>query len=188
MKFSKSALFSIIGILTICTTPVFTDVSAEEAEAKTAYTSDCTLPEAFMNAENMAVAMADPAKFIELMTLMSKSETMQELMNCSMDTEQWSKWASNVPDPSYKMNAAAVFMNPQVYMNWMTAMMNPQYYQTAMKMFMNPQMYMSWMTAMSNPAYYQSMYKMMDPAWQQKTSAWVMDPSNYQAALDMTAE
>lgn len=105
-----------------------------------------------------------------------------------MDSEQWSKWASNVPDPSYKMNAAAVFMNPQVYMNWMTAMMNPQYYQTAMNMFMNPQMYMSWMTAMSNPAYFQSMYKMMDPAWQEKTSAWIMDPSNYQAALDITAK
>ena len=164
MKFSKSALFSIIGILTICTTPVFTDVSAEEskAEATVANTSDCNLPEAFMNVENMAVAMADPAKFMELMTLMSQPETMQALMNCSMDSEQWSKWASNVPDPSYKMNAAAVFMNPQVYMNWMTAM--------------------------SNPAYFQSMYKMMDPAWQQKTSAWIMDPSNYQAALDITAK
>ena len=184
MKQSKLALFSIVGILTICTTPIFSNASAED-EKKPVETaeyadSDCQLPEAFMNSENMANAIADPAKFMQLVTLMSTPQAAQSMMNCSTESEQWSTWTKNLGDPTFKMNAAALFMNPQVYMNWMTAMMNPQYYGTAMNTFMNPALYMNWMTAMSNPAYYQPMTKMMDPAWQQESTAWMMNPASYQ--------
>jgi len=189
MKQSKIALFSIIGILTICTTPIFSSASAEDekkpveaaaAEYTTTADADCQLPEAFMNSENMAKAMADPAKFMQLVTLMSTPQAAKTMMNCSTDSEQWSIWTKNLGDPSFKMNAAALFMNPQVYMNWMTAMMNPQTFGTAMNTFMNPALYMQWMTAMSSPEYYQPMTKMMDPAWQQESTAWMMDPSSYQ--------
>ncbi len=180
MKQSKLSILSIIGIITICTTPLFSNASAEEEnkQAKvTEYTAtDCNLPEAFMNAENMANTVADPAKFMQLVTLMSTPQTAQMMMNCSTDSEQWSQWTKNLSDPTFKMNAAAVFMNPQVYMNWMTAMMNPQTFMTSMNTFMNPALYMQWMTAMSNPAYYQPMYKMMDPSWQQQSAAWMMNP------------
>ncbi len=187
MKQSKIALFSIIGILTISTTSIFSNVSAED-EKKPAETteyaatagSDCQLPEAFMNSENMANAMADPAKFMQLVTMMSTPQAAQSMMNCSTESEQWSIWTKNLGDPSFKMNAAALFMNPQVYMNWMTAMMNPQFYGTALNTFMNPALYMQWMTAMSNPAYYQPMTKMMDPAWQQESTAWMMNPASYE--------
>ena len=185
MKFEKLSLFSLIGILTICTTPIFSNASAEEenkaAETTTSYAStDCELPEAFINAENMANAVADPAKFMQLVTMMSNPQTAQQMMNCSTDTEQWAIWTKNLGDPTFKMNAAAVFMNPQVYMNWMTAMMNPQTFMTTMNTFMNPALYMQWMTAMSNPAYYQPMNKMMDPAWQQESTAWMTNPASYQ--------
>ena len=163
MKNIKSLMLSVVGIITIFTTPLFTEVSAEDKEITTySASTGCDLPQAFTNAENMAMALADTAKFMELMTLMSKPETMQILMNCSMDTQQWTKWATNAPNPTYKINAAALFMNPQVYMNWMTAM--------------------------SNPAYYQGMFKMIDPAWQQNASTWMFDPSNYQAALNVTTK
>ena len=186
MKHSKLALFSIIGILTICTTPIFSNASAEEekqveaAEHATTTESDCQLPEAFMNSEKMANAIADPAKFMQLVTMMSTPQAAQSMMNCSTESEQWSTWTKNLGDPTFKMNAAAVFMNPQVYMNWMTAMMNPQTFMTSMNTFMNPALYMQWMTAMSNPAYYQPMTKMMDPAWQQESTAWMMNPASYQ--------
>ncbi len=153
---SKASLLSIIGILTICTTPIFSDLSAsEEKEATTtAYTNECQLPEAFENTESMANAVADPAKFMQLVTLMSNPQAAQNLMNCSTDSAQWDTWMKNLSNPTFKMNAAAVFMNPSLYMNWMTAM--------------------------SNPAYYQSMNKMMDPKWQQQSSAWMMNPNSYQ--------
>jgi hypothetical protein len=184
MKHSKLSLLSIIGILTICTTPLFSNASAEDENKQevvvTASTSDCQIPEAFINSENMANTVADPAKFMQLITLMSTPQAAQSMMNCSTETEQWSTWTKNLGDPIFKMNAATVFMNPQVYMNWMTAMMNPQTFMTSMNTFMNPALYMQWMTAMSNPAYYQPMTKMMDPAWQQKSTAWMMDPASYQ--------
>ncbi len=182
MKLRNSSLLSVIGILTLCTTPLFSDLSAsEETSADTSTTvasSDCQLPNAFNNAEEFAKVMADPAQFMQFMTLMSNPQTTQMLMNCSTDTDQLNTWMSNLSNPTYKMNAAALFMNPQVYMNWMTAMMNPQTY-TAMSNFMNPALYMQWMTAASNPAYYQPMYKMMDPQWQQQSSAWMMNPNTF---------
>jgi len=189
MKQSKLALFSIIGILTICTTPIFSDASAEEeiavettenTTANTTASTDCQLPEAFLNAENMANTVADPAKFMQLITLMSNPQSAQTMMNCSTESEQWAAWSKNLSDPTFKMNAAAVFMNPQVYMNWMTAMMNPQTFMSTMNTFMNPALYMQWMTAMSNPAYYQPMTKVMDPKWQQQSTAWMMNPASYQ--------
>jgi hypothetical protein len=184
MKQSKIALFSIIGIVTICTTPIFSNASAEEenkpAEAVEYAATDCQMPEALMNSENMANVIADPSKFMQLITLMSTPQAAQSMMNCSTESEQWSKWTKNMGDPSFKMNAAAVFMNPQVYTNWMSAMMNPQTMQTAMGTFMNPSLYMQWMTSMSNPAYYQPMTKMMNPAWQQESTAWMMNPASYQ--------
>ncbi len=184
MSISKASLFSFIGILTICTTPIFSDLSANEesttAETQTTeYNNDCQIPAAFTNAEEMAKAIADPAKFMQLVTLMSNPQTAQTMMNCSTESEQWSAWMKNMSNPTYKINAAAVFMNPQVYMNWMTAMMNPQTFQSSMSTFMNPALYMQWMTAMSNPTYYQPMQKMMDPKWQQQSSTWMMDPSNF---------
>ena len=188
MNLSKTSLLSIVGILTICTTPIFSDLSANEenqeqaTEVTAEYTSECTMPEGFNNAEEMANIMADPTKFMQFVTLMSNPQTAQNLMNCSTDSEQWSTWTKNLGNPTYKMNAAAVFMNPQVYMNWMTAMMNPQFYQS-MSTFMNPALYMQWMTAASNPAYYQSMYKMMDPKWYEQSTAWMMDPKNYEQMI-----
>ena len=127
----------------------------------------------------MANTIADPAKFMQLVALMSNPQTVQATMNCSTESEQWNAWMKNLGNPTYKMNAAAVFMNPQVYMNWMTAMMNPQTFMTTMNSFMNPALYMQWMTAMSNPAYYQPMTKMMDPKWQQQSSTWMMAPETY---------
>ena len=188
MKNFKTTLFSVIGIITICTTPIFTDVSANETEeAQTVVAaSDCNLPAEFVNFENMSNSMADPVKFMQFMTLLSKPEIMQTMMDCSTDTKQWSQWSNNLMNPSYKLNGAEIFMNPQVYMNWMTAMMNPQTYQAAMTIFMNPALYTQWMTAMSKPAYYQDMFKMMDPKWQQDATVWMMKPSSYTAALNIT--
>jgi|GEM_PF-5093607 len=39
MRLSKTALLNFIGILTICTTPVFTDASAEQSYTATKHAS-----------------------------------------------------------------------------------------------------------------------------------------------------
>ena len=70
-------------------------------------------------------------------------------------------------------------------MNWMTAMMNPNVLsQHAMTPYMNPALYTQWMTAMMNPAFYQAPMKAMDPKWQQETTAWMMDPTNFQKMFE----
>ena len=183
MRNIKSGLISLIGIITICTTPIFSDASAndETTTSTPKYSSDCELHTAFTNAETMAQTMADPAKFMELMTLMAKPEFIQSQMNCSADPQQWTKWMNNAVHPQPKFNAANVFMQPQMYMNWMTAMMNPQFYQTAMTTYMNPALYSQWMSAMTNPAYYQAMMNIMN---MQNAQAWVFNPTSYQAAQD----
>ena len=181
MSLSRNSLFTFIGILTLCATPMFADLQANDAEATGAeYTADCTGLQAFSDPEVMANTMADPNKFMELVVLMGKPETAQAMMECSTDPQQWNTWMAGMSNPTKMMNAFAVFMNPQMYMNWMAASMNPQTYQAAMNTYMNPALYMQWMTATSNPAYYQSMYKFMDPKWQQQSTAWMMDPNNYQ--------
>ena len=181
MSLSKNSLFTFIGILTLCTTPMFATLEASDTETTaTEYTADCASLAAFYDAEVMAMNMADPNKFMLFVAQMSKPETTQAFMDCSTNPEQWNTWMASMSNPTKMMNAFAMFMNPQVYMNWMAASMNPQTYQVAMNTYMNPALYMQWMTAASNPAYYQSMYKMMDPKWQQQSTAWMMNPNNYQ--------
>lgn len=181
MSLSKASLFSFIGILTLCVTPMFGDLEANDTESTTAIsTVDCSTLEAFTDPEVMATTMADPTKFMAFVAQMNSPQTAQAMMECSTDPKQWNHWMASMSNPNKMMNATTMFMNPQIYMNWMTASMNPQTYQAAMNTYMNPALYMQWMTAGSNPAYFQSMFKMMDPNWQQQSTAWMMDPKNYQ--------
>ncbi len=186
MSLLKTSLFSFIGILTLCATPMFGQLQANDSQepAVTAeIAADCTIFATFTDPEEFAKNMADPAKFMQLFVLMNNPQTAQTLMNCSTDSSQWNTWMASMSDPNKMMNAMTLFMNPQVYMNWMAASMNPQTYQP-MFAYMNPAFYMQWMTAASNPAFYQPMYKMMDPKWQQESTAWMMDPKNYQQMFE----
>lgn len=178
MTLSKTSLFAFIGILTLCVTPMFSALEANDQEAATTeYAEACTT---FSDPEVFANTMADPNKFMQLVAQMSNPQTAQALMECSSNPQQWNTWMASMSNPTKMMNAAAMFMNPQVYMNWMTASMNPQTYQAAMNTYMNPALYMQWMTAAANPAFYQPMYKMMDTNWQQQSATSMMDPKNYQ--------
>ena len=186
MRFSRTSLFNFIGILTLCTTPIFADLQASDSATTIAapstgeYAAQCTELAVFYDPEVMANTMADPNKFAQFLVLLSKPETTQALMQCSTDPQQWNIWMAAMSNPTKMMNASAVFMNPQMYTNWMAASMNPQFYNMVMATYMNPALYTQWMNAMSNPAYYQPMFKMMDPKWQQQSAAWMMDPTSYQ--------
>ncbi len=185
MKLTKITLAALFGALAICISPVFGELSEGDQQKDKAeqYSSSCNIPAAFTDPEVMATTMSDPAKFVQLWTLMNNPQTTQALLQCSMDSEQWSVWMANFSNPTKMMNAMIPFMNPQTYTNWMTASMNPQTYQP-MYAYMNPAFYTQWMTALMNPAFYQPMYQMMDPKWQQESTAWMMDPKNYQQMFE----
>lgn len=177
MKLSKLTYSVLAGLLVLCITPVFGDLSKTDKPAEN-QASPCSVHAAFTDPEAMAATMADPAKFNEFMMAVNNPATAQALMNCSIEPKQWNIWATNFSDPVKLMKAMAQFMNPQVYLNWMTASMNPQTYQF-MYAYMNPAFYTQWATASMNPQFYQPMYKMMDPKWQQESTAWMIDPSTY---------
>jgi len=145
--------------------------------------SDCKM-KAYTDPKVMAEAIANPAKFMEFMALMSNPQTAQDMMNCGMDSSQWNEIMANMTNPANMMAASGQFMNPQLYMNWMTAMMNPAFYQTTMNAYMNPVLYTQWMTASMNPAFYSAPMKMADPKWQQETTAWMMNPANFQKMFE----
>ncbi len=189
MTRSKLLLTALISAFLYSISPVFVALdaadSATQADESTQYkgesaqyTAECTLPAEFVDPEAMAVTMANPAKFMELMALMGKPATAQALMNCSVDGKQWSTWMANMSDPNKMMNSMTAFMNPQMYLNWMTASMNPQTYQP-MYSYMDPALYMQWMTASMNPQFYAApMAKMMDPTnFQQMFEAMAKAPS-----------
>ena len=172
----KYTITAFLATLLIGLSPIVFGES-EEAQELTESTSDCKM-KAYTDPEVMAAAVVDPAKFMELMTLMSNPQTAQNMMECGMDTTQWNEMIANVSDPTKYMNAMAQFMNPQMYTNWMNASMNPATYQP-MYAYMNPAFYMQWMTASMNPQFYAPMYKTMDPKWQQESTAWMMNPNSF---------
>ncbi len=148
-----------------------------------AHTDKCKI-KAYTDPNIMAATMADPAKFMEFMALMSNPQTSINMMNCGMESSQWNEIIANMTNPTNMMNAMYQFMNPQMYAKWMTASMNPAFYQNAMNGYMNPQLYTNWMTASMSPAFYQAPMKMADPKWQQETIAWMMNAENFQKMFE----
>ena len=178
MQLSKITLAIFIGTFLIGISSVVVFAKSEKEEHQDVASSDCKL-EKYTDPEVFAAAMADPSKFMEIMTLMSNPQSAPKMMECSMKPEQWNIWMARMTDPTKLMMIMTQFMNPQMYTNWMAASMNPQTYQP-MYAFMNPALYMQWMTAAMNPAFYQPMYKMMDPKWQQESATSMMNPNFFQ--------
>ena len=160
MKITKLNIAIILAVVAVFVSPVFGE--SKSTEEATVSSTDCNLPAEFTNPEAMANAMANPAKFTQLITLMSQPQFAQQMMSCSTDVEQWNAWMASMSNPASMTNAMMPFMNPQTYMNWMTASMNPQTYTAMMMPFMNPNLYMQWMTASMNPDFYRPMAQMMD--------------------------
>ena len=180
-KYTIAALVAVL--LITLSTVVFGESDSDSSAKNTETTADCKM-KAYTDPQKFAAAMANPTEFMQLVTLMSNPQTGQDMMNCGMDSKQWNEMIANMSNPAAYMAASGQFMNPQMYMNWMTAMMNPAFYQNSMNTYMNPQMYMNWMTALMNPAFYQGPMKAMDPKWQQDTTAWMMNPANYQKMFE----
>ncbi len=179
----KFTTIAFLVTLAISLSPVvFGKNDKDTQEENTQASTDCKM-KAYTDPEVMAAAMLDPAKFMELMALMSNPQTTSNMMECGLDTNQWNEIIANMTNPAKMMNAMVQFMNPQMYVNWMNASMNPAFYQS-MNGFMNPALYMQWMTASMNPQFYAPMYKTMDPKWQQEATAWMMDSSNFQQIFD----
>lgn len=160
MKITKLNIAILLAVIAVFVSPVFGE--SESTEQVTASTSDCNLPAEFVNPEAMANTMANPAKFMQLMNLMSQPQFSQQMMACSVDSNQWNVWMASMSNPASMTNAMMPFMNPQTYMNWMTASMNPQTYTVMMMPFMNPNYYAQWMTVTMNPDFYRPMVQMMD--------------------------
>ncbi|MGH1537075.1 MAG: hypothetical protein ACRBDX_03370 [Gammaproteobacteria bacterium] len=184
-KYTFAALAAVL--LISLSTVVFGEAEDSAKQDIAANAEDCKM-KAYTDPQKMAAAMANPAEFMQLVTLMSNPHTAQNMMECGLDSKQWNEIIANMSNPATYMAASGQFMNPQMYMNWMTAMMNPAFYQSSMNAYMNPALYTQWMTAMMNPAFYSApMTKMSDPKWQQDSTAWMMNPANFQNMFANTA-
>lgn len=122
----KSGLFLVLSLQIILLPSVF----AEPYNPSYQYFSSaqCSTRAELYDPEVMANTMANPKRFKEFMLAMSQAETMQIMMSCASNPDQWSAWMSKASDPNKMMRTMMVFMNPQFYFNWMTAFMNPAFY------------------------------------------------------------
>ena len=181
----KYTFATLVAVLLISlSTLVFGETeNTDTKDSVVEHSAECKM-KAYTDPNVMAATMADPTKFMEFMALMSNPQTSINMMNCGMESSQWNEIIANMTNPTNMMNAMAQFMNPQMYTNWMTASMNPAFYQAAMNGYMNPALYMQWMTASMSPAFYSAPMKMADPKWQQETTAWMMNPANYQKMFE----
>jgi hypothetical protein len=139
---------------------------------------------AFTDMEVMAQTMADPAKFMQLMTVVNDPRTLHVMTKCATEPVMWDTWMSGMTDFNKMSRAMGYFMNPNMYMAWMMAPMNPAMYQPMMQMA-DPQYYTRWMNAMANPAFYQPMTSLADPNWYTPRINWMMNPQSMQPMFDM---
>ena len=154
-KYTISALVAVL--LIGLSTVVFGEANDTKEQVIAESASECKM-KAYTDPNVMAATMADPTKFMEFMALMSNPQTSINMMNCGMESSQWNEIIANMTNPTNMMNAMSQFMNPQMYTNWMTASMNPAFYSAPMKM--------------------------ADTKWQQETTAWMMNPANFQKMFE----
>ncbi len=139
---------------------------------------------AFTDMEVMAQTMADPAKFMQLMTVVNDPRTIHVMTKCATEPVMWDTWMSGMTDFNKMSRAMGHFMNPNVMMSWMMAPMNPAMYQPMMQMA-NPEYYTRWMNALANPAFYQPVTSLADPAWYTPRINWMMNPQSMQPMFNM---
>ncbi len=139
---------------------------------------------AFTDMEVMADTMADPVKFMQLMSVVNDPHTMHVMTKCASEPVMWDTWMKGMTDFNKMSRVMTRFMNPNIYFNWMMASMNPAIYQPFMKMS-NPAYFNKWMTAMANPTFYQPMTQMADPGWYTPRIAWMMNPQSMQPFFNM---
>ena len=139
---------------------------------------------AFTDMEVMAETMADPAKFMQLMTVVNDPRTIHVMTKCATEPVMWDTWMSGMTDFNKMSRAMGHFMNPNMYMSWMMAPMNPAMYQPMMQMA-DPAYYTRWMNAMANPAFYQPVMSLADPNWYTPRINWMMNPQSMQPMFNM---
>jgi len=139
---------------------------------------------AFTDMEVMAQTMADPSKFMQLMTVVNDPRTIHVMTKCATEPVMWDTWMNGMTDFNKMSRAMGHFMNPNVVMAWMMAPMNPAMYQPMMQMA-NPAYYTRWMNAMANPTFYQPVTALADPAWYTPRINWMMNPQSIQPMFNM---
>ncbi len=139
---------------------------------------------AFTDMEEMADTMADPVRFMQLMSVVNDPHTMHVMTKCASEPVMWDTWMKGMTDFNKMGRVMTRFMNPNMYFNWMMASMNPATYQPMTKMA-NPAYYNKWMIAMMNPTFYQPITSMADPAWYTPRINWMMNPQSMQPLFGM---
>ncbi|MCP3690159.1 MAG: hypothetical protein GY784_17275 [Gammaproteobacteria bacterium] len=139
---------------------------------------------AFTDMEEMAATMADPVRFMRLMSVVNDPHTMHVMTRCASEPVMWDTWVKGMADFNKMGRVMAHFMNPNMYFNWMMAPMNPATYQPMAKMA-NPAYYNKWMTAMMNPTFYQPITSLANPAWYTPRVNWMMNPQSMQPLFGM---
>ncbi len=132
---------------------------------------------AFTDMEIMAETMADPTKFMQLMSVVNDPRVIHVMTKCATEPVMWDTWMKGITDVNKMGRAMSYFMNPNMYMAWMMASMNPATYQPMFKM-MDPNYYNRWMTAMMNPVFYSPITSLADPNWYTPRINWMMNMPN----------
>jgi hypothetical protein len=140
--------------------------------------------QAFTDMEVMAETMADPVRFMQLMTVVNDPRTIHVMSKCAVEPVMWDTWMKGMTDFNKMGRSMAHFMNPNMYLSWMTASMNPAMYQPLMQMA-DPAYYSRWMTALANPVFYQPVMALADPNWYAPRVNWMMDPQSMQPIFNM---
>ena len=122
MGYIKSGLFALLAVQTLLLSTAFAEYETQS------FSPQCSVRPELYDPEVMANTMANPQRFKEVMTVMNQHDTIQIMMSCASNPEQWTAMMNKVSDPNKMMATMTVFMNPQFYTNWMTAFMNPEYY------------------------------------------------------------
>jgi len=139
---------------------------------------------AFTDMEIMAETMADPVKFVQLMSVVNDPHTLHVMSQCATEPAMWDTWMKGMTDVNKMSRVMAKMMNPNMMFAWMSASMNPATYQPMMKMS-SPEYYNKWMLAMQNPAFYQPVVSLGDPNWYAPRMQWMMNPQSMQPFFNM---
>ena len=138
----------------------------------------------FTDMEVMAETMADPVKFMQLMSVVNDPHTIHVMSKCASEPVMWDTWMKGMTDFNKMGRIMTRMMNPNMVFAWMTASMNPATYEPFAKMS-NPAYYNKWMTAMMNPTFYQPMTSLADPNWYTPRMQWMMNPQSMQPITNM---
>lgn len=139
------------SLLLITLIALISTASAEDDALLEEYMSQCNAPSALYDPEAMAMTVADPDKFLQLLEELSAPSTTMSMYECIANDAQFETVIKTMTDPEKLATSMSTFMSPDMYINWMAAMQNPET-QRAFMAYMEPEHFIQWLSSVYNLA------------------------------------